>query len=285
MSRWKQTTDPDPGPEPSPNPVRHFAPQPDPNQGVEIEGDDAHGVDFQFPWESQPQRAHQRVIGIRAFHIDKYPVTNGQFAAFVERTHYSPRDPTHFVRHWKWGGRRRLPAPERADLKKPVTYVSLADARAYCSASGKRLPRSWEWLYAAQGLDGRLFPWGGADDSSGYRRPREQNGTRIPGPEAVDAHSPQGDSPFGVADLVGNVWQMTDEFHDAHTRALMIRGGSNYRPLGSHWYFPQAKPLDQHEKYFLMDDSYERAGTLGFRCVQDAAQDGRARADGDALYM
>ena len=78
---------------------------------------------------------------------------------------------------------------------------------------------------------------------------------------------------------------MTDEFHDAHTRALMIRGGSNYRPLGSHWYFPQAKPLDQHEKYFLMDDSYERAGTLGFRCVQDAAQDGGARADGDALYM
>lgn len=91
------------------------------------------------------------------------------------------------------------------------------------------------------------------------------------GSEPVTAHAPQGDSPFGVSDLVGNVWQYTDEFQDEHTRYVILRGGSNYRPQGSNWYFPQAKELNLHEKYFLMDDRYERSGAVGFRCVVDAA--------------
>jgi hypothetical protein len=74
-----------------------------------------------------------------------------------------------------------------------------------------------------------------------------------------------------MADIIGNVWQMTDVFEDAHTRSVQLRGGSHYRPVGSNWYFPQAAPLDKHEKYMLMDDAYERAATIGFRCVQEAA--------------
>ena len=80
-----------------------------------------------------------------------------------------------------------------------------------------------------------------------------------------------GDSPYGLQSAVGNVWQYTDEFHDAHTRAVVVVGGSNYRPSGSKWYFPQAARLDLHNKYDLFGPSYERAGTLGFRCAQDAA--------------
>ncbi len=72
-----------------------------------------------------------------------------------------------------------------------------------------------------------------------------------------------------MADLVGNVWQYTDVFVDAHTRAAVLRGSSNYRPDGSKWYFPQALELNTHNKYFLMDDSYERSGTVGFRCAAD----------------
>merc|ERR1712070_506757 len=109
---------------------------------------------------------------------------------------------------------------------------------------------------------------GSNDDQSRY--PEEQSGNVFQGPEPVTAHAPQGDSPFGVSDLVGNVWQYTDEFQDEHTRAVILRGGSNYRPSGSKWYLPQALELDSHEKYFLMDDRYERAGTIGFRCVTDA---------------
>merc|ERR1712046_392875 len=97
-----------------------------------------------------------------------------------------------------------------------------------------------------------------------------------PGPADVDAH-PTGASPFGVLDMVGNVHQFTDEFFDLHTRAVIVRGGSNYYPttvpVATNWYFPngpEARRLDTHGKYMLMSDSYERAATLGFRCARES---------------
>ena len=99
--------------------------------------------------------------------------------------------------------------------------------------------------------------------------PVQHDGNTLPGAEPVNAH-PSGASPFGVEDLLGNVWQYTSEFRDNHTRFVILRGGSNYRPSGSSWYFPNQIELNTHNKYFLMDDRYERAGTIGFRCVVDA---------------
>ena len=71
-------------------------------------------------------------------------------------------------------------------------------------------------------------------------------------------------------DLVGNLWQWTEEFTDEHTRAAIVRGGSYYQPQGSNWYFPQAYKITEHGKLLLMAPSKDRAATLGFRCVQDA---------------
>ena len=96
---------------------------------------------------------------------------------------------------------------------------------------------------------------------------KQQTGNNLPGAEPVDAY-PSGASPYGVMDLVGNTYEYTDEFQDDHTRFVILRGGSNYRPSGSTWYFPQSLELNTYEKYFLMDDRYERAGTLGFRCAR-----------------
>ena len=64
----------------------------------------------------------------------------------------------------------------------------------------------------AQGTDGRAYPWGSADNKSCYPQPIKS--TTLPGARPVTEHSPAGDSPYGVADLVGNVWQWTDEFID-----------------------------------------------------------------------
>merc|ERR1712217_464072 len=114
--------------------------------------------------------------------------------------------------------------------------------------------------------DGRLYPWGNENDESKY--PKVVEGGNLPGAEDVGEH-PSGASPFAVEDLVGHVWQFTDEFYDNHTRAALVRGGSYYRPSQSNWYFPDASKLNMHGKYFLMSDSYERAGTLGFRCAMD----------------
>ena len=228
--------------------------------GIEIEGGDWNGVDVQYPWEDSPRRDHVHTMHIAPFYMDRYSVTNAQFKKFLDATHYHPRDDHNFLRDWKNGT-----YPEGWD-NKPVTWVSLEDARAYAAWAGKRLPHEWEWQYAAAGNDGREYPWG--DDWQADAVPATDRGRDLRAPDDVDAH-PQGKSPFGVEDLVGNVWQWTDEYVDEHTRAAILRGGSYYRPQGSRWYFPQAYKLHEHGKYLLTAPSEDRAGTLGFRCVVD----------------
>ncbi len=229
--------------------------------GVEIEGENLEGTDVQYPWEEVARRSHDHSIDVTSFWIDRYPVTNAQFKAFVDATKYRPSDSHNFLKDWTNGD-----FPQGWE-KKPVTWVSLEDARAYAKWAGKRLPHEWEWQYAAQGTDGRIYPWG--KQWNPEAAPAADDGTDLPPPSDVDQH-PSGASPFGVMDLVGNVWQMTDEFLDEHTRAVILRGGSHYRPQLSRWYFPQAKQLDQHGKLLLMAPSIDRSGTVGFRCVKDA---------------
>ena len=229
--------------------------------GIEIEGFDDVGVDVQYPWEDMPRRFHEHRMRIKPFYIDKYPVTNAEFKKFLEATRYRPKDDLNFLKDWNNGS-----YPEGWG-DKPVTWVSLEDARAYAKWAGKRLPHEWEWQFAAQGSDGRSYPWGNAWDSKAL--PAPDQGRTMRGPDNVDAH-PTGASPFGVMDLVGNVWQWTDEYVDEHTRGGILRGGSYYQPQGSIWYFPQAYKNDQHGKLLLMAPSYDRSGALGFRCVRDA---------------
>jgi gamma-glutamyl hercynylcysteine S-oxide synthase len=228
--------------------------------GIEIEGSNDIGVDVQYPWEDSPRRHHEHSLHIDSFWIDRYPVTNAQFKRFLDATRYHPKDDLNFLRDWQNGN-----YPSGWD-NKPVTWISLEDARAYAAWAGKRLPHEWEWQYAAQGSDGRLYPWGNRWNAAVV--PVSDTGRTLRGPDAVDAH-PRGASPFGVEDLVGNVWQWTDEFMDEHTRAGTLRGGSYYQPQGSIWYFPGAYRLDQHGKLLMMAPSKDRAGTLGFRCVKD----------------
>jgi formylglycine-generating enzyme required for sulfatase activity len=257
--------------------------------GIEIEGMDDEGVDVQYPWEPSARRYHEHSIEVHSFWIDKYPVTNAEFKKFMDASHYEPSDSHNFLRAWRDGT-----YPEGWG-NKPVTWVSLEDARAYAKWAGKRLPHEWEWQYAAQGTDGRKYPWGQANlplncptnmqpglpsspptgyslaggcDSKKDFVPIPDRGRIMQPASDVDAH-PEGVSPFGVMDLVGNVWQWTDEYQDEHTRAAVLRGGSHYQPQGARWYFPQAYELSEHGKYLLMAPSLDRSGTIGFRCVKD----------------
>lgn len=230
--------------------------------GVEIEGGDNPGVDVQYPWEDFPRRHHDHEIEIKAFFIDRFPVTNSQFKKFIDATRYRPEDDHNFLKDWI---NSSFPA---GWANKPVTWVSLEDARAYAGWAGKRLPHEWEWQYAAQGLDGRPYPWGLAANPTAI--PKPESGTQPRPVTDVDAF-PQGASPFGVQDLMGNVWQWTDEFVDEHTRAAIVRGGGFYRPSGSMWYFPRNTTLMQHGKYLLMAPCKDRSAMIGFRCVVDGA--------------
>ena len=229
--------------------------------GTEIEGGGIAGVDVQYPWENSPRRFHEKTMEVAPFFIDKFPVTNAQFKQFLDAANYTPKDRMNFLRDWKNGA-----YPVGWD-NRPVTWVSLEDARAYAQWAGKRLPHEWEWQFAAQGTDGRVYPWGNQWLTANV--PVPATGRTMPGPDPVDAH-PQGASPYGVMDMVGNVWQWTDEFADEHTRAAIVRGGEYYQPQGSIWYFPETFRNDEHSKVLLMSPSYDRSGGVGFRCVRDA---------------
>jgi len=229
--------------------------------GIEIEGFNDVGVDVQYPWEVSPRRFHEHLMHVISFYIDERPVTNAEFRKFLDSAHYHPKDDLNFLRDWKDG------SYPKGWENQPVTWVSQEDARAYASWAGKRLPHEWEWQYAAQGTDGRLYPWGNEWDDSAVPVPDKSRIMR--GPDPVDAH-PKGASPFGVMDMVGNIWQWTEEFVDEHTRSGILRGGSYYRPQGSIWYFPQAYKLNEHGKLLLMSPSMDRSGGVGFRCVVDS---------------
>jgi formylglycine-generating enzyme required for sulfatase activity len=232
-------------------------------EGTEIEGGDDLGVDVQYPWEDSPRRFHRHLIEIKSFYIDKFPVTNAEYSAFLQATHYEPADKYNFLKDWQagtyppgWGNR-------------PVTWISIEDARMYAQWAGKRLPHEWEWQYAAQGTDKRLYPWGNIWDPAAVPLPDQTRMLR--GPDSVETHL-SGQSPFGVMDMIGNVWQWTDEYVDEHTRSAILRGGSYYQPQGSKWYFPQAYENDRHSKLLLLSPGRDRAGTIGFRCVRDTPE-------------
>jgi formylglycine-generating enzyme required for sulfatase activity len=214
--------------------------------------DDANPV-IPYPDLSRPRQS-----SMPRYFIDRFPVTNREFAAFLAAARYRPVDTAGFLRHWRGG------KPQAGELDHPVVWVSLEDARAYARWAAKRLPSAQEWQYAAQGGDGRAYPWGNEFDSARCNTGRGR-------PTPVNAY-PSGGSPFGMLDCVGNVWQMTDDVYvNGSYRYLMMKGGSWYDPRASIWYVKGGPArVDRQQMLLLGSGALDRNGTVGFRCVKDA---------------
>jgi formylglycine-generating enzyme required for sulfatase activity len=147
--------------------------------------------DKDAPRSEQPQHS----LYLPDYHIARTPVTNAQYLAFVQATgHRQPR-------YWPGG------KPPARKENHPVVLVSWEDAVAYCNwlaqKTGKayRLPSEAEWEKAARGTDGRIYPWGDEWDYS--RCNTLEDGPSYTTP--VGHYSPRGDSPYGCADMAGNV--------------------------------------------------------------------------------
>jgi len=151
--------------------------------GNEIEGGDMDGVDVQYPWESVPRRSlffscfslnlslrhHTSTVSINGFYIDKYPVTNAQYKAYLDKSNYHPSDPTNFLKvsrsllhlssflgleewHFSLGLGKETRFVSILALFFfftsffLVTWVSIEEARQFCQSRNPkaRLPNEWE---------------------------------------------------------------------------------------------------------------------------------------------
>lgn len=150
-------------------------------------------------WE-QPQRT----VELSDYSIGKYPITNREYQAFVKDINYSPPS--------GWNS-DQYPS-EKGDH--PVVNVSWEDATNYCKWLSEktqkkfRLPTEAEWEKAARGTAGFIWPWGNEFGEENANTAE----MKIDDTTAVDQFSPRGNSPYGCADMIGNVWEWCADWFD-----------------------------------------------------------------------
>jgi formylglycine-generating enzyme required for sulfatase activity len=214
------------------------------------------------PWLIDEHPAHK--VNLPAYYIDKYEVTNARYKQFVEATgRKAPAD-------WSNGQ-----IPQGRSLY-PVEMVNWDDAAAFCRWDGKRLPTEAEWEKAARGTDGRIYPWGNEFD------PKKANvGGSAGGTVAVGSYE-SGKSPYGVHDLIGNVWEWTSDWYEGYKGSTYKSNdyGNKFKVIrGNSWptighFSPEAQmEIAGHHStatfrlYFTTDGA---VNDVGFRCAKSA---------------
>ncbi len=252
---------------------------------VEIpSGDFFLKVKFGDSFIPYPEPINKDTVKVNAFFMDIHPVTNAQYKEFIDKTGYQPIDNENFLQHWIGG------KISTGDENKPVVYVSYEDAQAYAKWARKRLPTEIEWQYAAQAGDPeREWPWG-TDNSVKKEAIYVTNTLTVETVEGISSdHAnpgngeyeevgkyPKGANPWGLEDLVGSVWQLTNDVYDNCSYSfILLKGGSYFRAQDSWWYVqggPQS--LWYRQKLLRVSPGFERNATVGFRCVVDAFETG-----------
>jgi formylglycine-generating enzyme required for sulfatase activity len=206
-------------------------------------------------------------VTLSNFYIDKYEVTNIQYAECVAADGCQP------------------PMSSASELVQsyfgypdydyyPVVHVSWLDAADYCTWAGKRLPTEAEWEKAARGSAAVSYPWGDDEPTcalSNYQ-PAGTTGLCSGDTTPVGSH-PLGASEFGIEDMAGNVWEWVSDWY-GETYYQTSPGenppgpeGTTYRVLrGGGW---TSAPIHLRISSRAYDPDFHNASDVGFRCASD----------------
>ncbi len=225
-------------------------------------GDAAKAID-----EDAAESPEQK-LDLPDFYIDKYEVTNAQYARFLNAVGRLDDGPGHryvwqsqYLQIEQTGGQWR---PKSGMEKHPAVCVTWYGAMAYAAWAGKRLPTEAEWEKAARGTDGRKFPWGADMDMSRFRLGCD---------EMVPVGSfPTGASPYGCLDMSGNAWEWTsslfrpypyvatDGREDPQAEGRRVARGGSFG----------GEPFLAHSAYRFRPEPDFTHRFLGFRCAKSA---------------
>lgn len=214
------------------------------------------------PWLVDEGPAHQ--VYLPEYYIDRYEVTNAQYAKFVQATKHPPPS------YWE-----NDTYPTGADPY-PVVMVTWQDAQDYCQWKKGRLPTEAEWEKAARGTDGRPYPWGREFDV------KKANIGGTAGDVTPVGSYVFGQSPYGAFDMIGNVWEWTADWYKPYPGSThkskeygqqrkVIRGNS-WTSIGH--FAPEIleELVKRHStatfRLFASPDS--TITDVGFRCVQSS---------------
>jgi serine/threonine-protein kinase len=209
-----------------------------------------------------PEEKPMHAVVLDAFWIDQTEVTNAMYIKCGQKGHCAePRNKVSNRRDSYYGNQ------QYDDY--PVIKVNWEDARAYCAWAGARLPSEAEWEKAARGTDGRTYPWGEGIDCS------KANYLGCSGDTTKVGSYPQGVSPYGAADMAGNVWEWVADFYRADYYSISPKdnprgpsSGENRVIRGGAW--------DGYDSYLVSSNrsslkAGDSMGVLGFRCARSEA--------------
>ena len=201
-------------------------------------------------------------VSLHGFYIDKFEVTNGRFAKYVEAIQSEP----------PWGFADKDTPVTHAE--RPVRWVNWMDAMGYCLWVGKRLPSEAEWEKAARGTDERMYPWGNDPPTPVHA----VYGLKEGGAETVSVigNHHMGQSPYGVQDLAGNLYEWVMDWYDAdyysnfiNSPAINPRGPSEGTAKVQRGGSYINTPYRLRTSFRTKGDPTEQDPNVGFRCAQD----------------
>ena len=230
----------------------------------------------------------EQMIYLEAYYFGRFPITNGLFEIFVEKTGYKTTaekfgygtvyygrfekkkdEKTGFVTStWNSslccktvkGACWYQPSGPKSTLynkrNHPVVQVSMEDAMAFAAWTGKRLPTENEWEAASRTENGRIFPWGQEWKEDACNIEDSYTADTTPVDKYVEF-----ENDYGIVDTIGNVLEWTNDRFDSTSER---KHGSKYRAVrGGSWI--SGNDIRSFSRFMIEPESH--SNILGFRCV------------------